>query len=155
MDDLRGGEFARLPPGIYKIANLVEGVDGDIKLDGIARQPRDPVRGLEEENPFGRGQPVKAVVVDPVGQMVGMIVDLPVLDLDGPQVLADRLACRFPYRSFRTWHGRDPLGFVFPARRPAVTAKAHAITRGKADRSAGLCNPGIASALPMGIAIAP
>src|SRR6516165_8072195 len=114
MGDLGGGEFARLRQGMYKIANLVEGVDGDINLDGIARQPRDPVRGLEEENPFGRGQPVEAVVVDPVGQMVGMVVDLPVLDLDGPQVLADRLACRFPYRSFRTWHGRDPLGFVVP-----------------------------------------
>jgi hypothetical protein len=87
--------------------------------------------------------------------MVGMVVDLPVLDLDGPQVLADRLACRFPYRSFRTWHGRDPLGFVVPCTRTAVTAKANTITRGKAAGSAGLCNAGISSALPMGIAVAP
>ena len=84
-----------------KMANLVEGVDGNIKLDSVARQPRDPVRGLEEKNPFGRGQPVKAVVVDRVRQMVGMVVDLPVLDLDGPQVLADRIASRLSYRSFR------------------------------------------------------
>jgi len=34
--------------------------------------------------------------------MVGVVLDLPMLDLDGPQVLADRLACRFPYCSFRT-----------------------------------------------------
>jgi hypothetical protein len=98
MGNLGGGEFARLPQGIYKIANLVEGIDGNIKLDGVARQQRDPVRSLEEENPFGRGQPIKTEVVDPVGEMVGMVVDLPMLDLDRPQVLADRRACRFPCR---------------------------------------------------------
>jgi hypothetical protein len=96
MGLLGGGAFARLPQGIYKIANLVEGVDGNIKLDGVARQPRDPVRSLKEENPFGRGQPIKAEVVDPVGEMVGMGMDLQVLDLGRPQVLANRLACRFP-----------------------------------------------------------
>ena len=59
MGDLGGGEFARLPQGIYKIANLVEGVDGDIKLDGIARQPLDPVRGLEEKKPVRAWSPGK------------------------------------------------------------------------------------------------
>jgi hypothetical protein len=99
---LGGGELARLPRGVWKVANLVEGINGNIKLDGVARQPSDPVRGLEVKNPFGRDQPIKALVVDPVGEMVGMVVDFPMLDLDGPQVLADRPTCRFPYRSFRT-----------------------------------------------------
>jgi hypothetical protein len=36
ISDLGGGEFTRLPPGIYKLTNLVEGVDGNIQLDGIA-----------------------------------------------------------------------------------------------------------------------
>ena len=36
MGNLDGGEFARLPQGIYKIANLVEGIDGNIKLDGVS-----------------------------------------------------------------------------------------------------------------------
>ena len=53
MGDLGGGEFARLPREICKSANLVEGVDGNIKLDGVARQRRDPVRSLEEENLSG------------------------------------------------------------------------------------------------------
>lgn len=53
MGDVGSGEFARLPRGICKIANLVEGVDGNIKLDGVARQPRDPVRSLEEETLSG------------------------------------------------------------------------------------------------------
>jgi hypothetical protein len=84
MGHLGNRELARLPREVAKAANLVEGINGNIKLHGVARQPRDPVRGLEEKNPFGRGQPIKAVVVDPLRKMVGMVVDLPMFDLDGP-----------------------------------------------------------------------
>ena len=68
-----------------------------------------------------------------------MVADLPVRDLDGPQVLADRIASRLRYRSFRAWHGRDPL--VDPCTPPSVTAQASTITCGEADSAAGLRIP--------------
>jgi hypothetical protein len=68
-----------------------------------------------------------------------MVAHLPMLDLDGPQVLADRIASRLPCRSFRAWHGRDPL--VDPRTPPSVTAQASTITCGEADSAAGLRIP--------------